>query len=114
MYSRIPAYITMALIASSLLASTDPARSDDGNGDSGRALAQAKCSQCHALGPTGASPEKAAPPFRTFKSRWPLEALEEAFAEGIVVGHIMPEFQFDPEQIHDLIAFLKGIETGVQ
>ena len=54
---------------------------------------------------------KAAPPFRTLHSRYPVESLEESLAEGIVTGHpAMPEFQFDPEQVGDVIAYLKSLE----
>ena len=37
--------------------------------------------------------------------------LEEAFADGITTGHPeMPRFQFEPDQIDDLIAFFKSLE----
>jgi hypothetical protein len=40
-----------------------------------------------------------------------VETLEEALAEGIVTGHpSMPQFQFEPDQINDLIGFLKSLE----
>lgn len=78
----------------------------------GRAIAEANCARCHAIGESGDSPNPAAPPFRTLKTKWPVENLEEALAEGIVVGHEtveMPEFEFDPEQIGDFIAYLKTL-----
>jgi mono/diheme cytochrome c family protein len=77
----------------------------------GRAMAQAHCARCHAIGKTGASPLKAAPPFRTLHLRYPVEGLAEALAEGIVTGHrAMPEFRFEPDQIADLISYLKSLE----
>jgi len=37
--------------------------------------------------------------------------LSESLAEGIVTGHPdMPEAQLDPDQIHDLLSFLKTLE----
>jgi hypothetical protein len=43
--------------------------------------------------------------------RYPVETLAEAFAEGIVTGHpSMPEFRLEPDQIHDLLSFLKSLE----
>jgi cytochrome c len=57
------------------------------------------------------APLKIAPPFRTLHRRYPVETLHEALAEGIVTGHpTMPEFRLDPDQIGDLIAFLKSLE----
>jgi hypothetical protein len=44
-------------------------------------------------------------------SAHPVETLGEALAEGIVTGHpTMPEFQLDPDQIHDLLSYLKTLE----
>ena len=43
--------------------------------------------------------------------RYPVESLEGAFAEGISTGHpTMPQFRFEPDQIANLIAFLKSLE----
>lgn len=83
-----------------------------GNARAGETLAQDLCVRCHAVGSSGESPVPDATPFRTFKSRWPLEHLEEALAEGIMVGHPehqMPVFQFDVEQIADLTAYLEEV-----
>ena len=86
----------------------------DGPADAaaGRALASKMCARCHAIERQGASPLRNAPPFRTFAAKWPLENLEEALAEGIVVGHKdMPEFELTPPQIADLIAHLRAVQT---
>jgi mono/diheme cytochrome c family protein len=79
----------------------------------GRAIALANCSRCHAIGAKGTSPNPASPPFRTLASKYPLENLEEALAEGIVVGHgglDMPRFRFSPEQIEALLAYLATVQ----
>ena len=77
----------------------------------GQAFAQTNCSQCHAIGRFGDSPIPEAPPFRTLSSRYPIEDLAEAFAEGITTGHpSMPQFQLDPAQINDLIAYLRSLQ----
>ncbi|MGA9411765.1 MAG: cytochrome c [Roseobacter sp.] len=77
----------------------------------GETIVQTYCSQCHAVGKTGSSPLSAAPPLRDLHKRYPVEHLEEAFAEGIYTGHPeMPRFEFEPDQINDLIAFLKSLE----
>lgn len=79
----------------------------------GLAFVQANCARCHAIGPSGESPYAPAPPFRTLAARYDVEGLAEAFAEGIEVGHRgvqeMPEFQLNPGEINDLIAYLKWI-----
>lgn len=78
----------------------------------GRNLAARHCAGCHAIGRTGASPNDAAPPFRRFSSRWPVESLAEALAEGIVTGHPdMPTFTFSPGQIDDFLGWLKSIQA---
>jgi len=77
----------------------------------GLAFAQTNCSQCHAIGRIGESPITEAPPFRTLHTRYPIEDLAEAFAEGITTGHpSMPQFELDPAQINDLLAYLNSIQ----
>lgn len=69
------------------------------------------CAQCHAIDRTSASPLRIAPPFRELHKRYPVDTLEEAFAEGIQTGHpSMPEFRLDPSQINDVIAYSKSLE----
>lgn len=78
----------------------------------GEEIAHANCASCHAIGRAGESPNESAPPFREFHNMWPVEHLEEALAEGIMVGHAegMPEYQFEPDQIAHFIAYLKTLE----
>jgi cytochrome c len=77
----------------------------------GKVFARAHCGRCHAIGRTGQSPFEPAPPFRTLHLRYPVETLGEALAEGIATGHpAMPEFELSPDQIHDLLSYLKSLE----
>lgn len=77
----------------------------------GQTFAKVNCAMCHAIGLSGESPLKIAPPFRVLHERYPVETLAEAFAEGIQTGHpTMPEFQLDSATISDLIAYLKSLE----
>ncbi len=81
----------------------------EGDVGAGATIAMELCSRCHAVTMTGESPILDAPPFRTFADRWPLEYLDEALAEGIMVGHPehqMPVFQFTEREIADLIAYM--------
>src|SRR6202521_6485804 len=77
----------------------------------GKTYALTNCARCHSIDGVTNSPLKIAPPFRTLHLRYPVETLAEAFAEGIETGHpTMPAFQLDPDQINDLLAYLKGLE----
>jgi len=81
----------------------------------GFVFVQTNCANCHAIGRFGASPLAIAPPFRVLHENYPVENLAEALAEGIVVGHpSMPQFQLDPGQIDDVIAYLKSLERPVR
>lgn len=77
----------------------------------GATLARANCARCHAVGRSGASPLREAPPFRELHTRYPVEDLGEALAEGIRTGHpSIPEFRFDADEGAALIAYLKSLE----
>lgn len=76
----------------------------------GMSLVKLNCASCHAIGETDKSTHPEAPAFRTLSDCYPLDALEEAFAEGIVTGHPdMPEFVATPVQIADIIAFIETL-----
>ena len=78
----------------------------------GEAIVKTNCAECHATGLKGDSPNAKAPPFRTLGQRYKIDDLQEALAEGIVVGHggaEMPHFIFEPQEIDDIIAYLKQI-----
>jgi cytochrome c len=77
----------------------------------GKTFALNNCAKCHSIDKITSSPLKIAPPFRTLHKRYPIETLSEALAEGISTGHpTMPAFQLDPDQIGDLLAYLKTLE----
>jgi mono/diheme cytochrome c family protein len=71
---------------------------------------RANCARCHAVERVGASPLAIAPPFRELHRRYPVEDLAEAFAEGITTGHpSMPEYRLAPDQIEDVLAYLRSL-----
>jgi len=104
----------LAVGAAMLALASSPARSDDTLSPAaqrGLVIVRTNCARCHAIDNVSESPLKVAPPFRTLHQRYPVEALEEPLAEGIVTGHpSMPEFSFDPGQVGDVIAYLKSLE----
>ena len=78
----------------------------------GKELVELNCSPCHAVGTTGDSPHHDAPRFRELSERYPIEALEEAFVEGIETGHPdMPSFVATPDQIADIISYIESIQA---
>lgn len=77
----------------------------------GQAIAQSKCAACHAVGMTGDSPLADAPHFRDLHERFDVGDLQEALAEGIVVGHgPMPAWALSATDVRDLIGYLKSLE----
>ncbi len=96
-------FVTLLLVTPALAASPAEQR--------GKTFALTNCARCHSIDRVTQSPLRIAPPFRTLHLRYPVETLGEALAEGIVTGHpTMPEFQLDPDQIHDLLSYLKTLE----
>ena len=78
----------------------------------GRVMATARCGGCHAVGPAGTSPMPAAPPLRDIADLYPPTQLQEAFGEGIMTGHpAMPQFELQPGEINDLIAYLESLRA---
>lgn len=107
--------VTFAALALSLAACAAPGEAPapapaPSLADDGRDIAEAQCAGCHAVGAYGDSPNSAAPPFRTVLSLYRAEVLEEELIQGIRVAHPMPEFQFNPQGVDALIAYLQSIQ----
>lgn len=76
----------------------------------GKVLVELNCARCHAVDRSSTSTHPEAPSFRKLPERYPVDALEEAFAEGISTGHPdMPEFIATPEQIGAILAYIGSI-----
>lgn len=77
----------------------------------GRELVARNCGACHAISRSDTSAHPAAPALRHLSRSYPVLALEESLAEGIMVGHPdMPEFQFEPDEIDAIISYLQSIQ----
>ena len=99
------------LTVAAALAAISPASSQDDLGR-GHALIASHCARCHAIERAGNSPHRQAPPFRTLGQRYPIEALQEALAEGLSTGHPdMPEFVFEPHEVNAILVYLKSIQV---
>ena len=95
--------VTLVLMTTALAASPAEQR--------GKTYASTHCVRCHSIDRVSQSSLKIAPPFRTLHLRYPVETLSEALAEGIETGHpTMPAFQLEPDQINDLLSYLKTLE----
>ncbi len=78
----------------------------------GKGLVELNCAPCHAVGAMDASPHPMAPKFRKLSERYPLDALEEAFASGhITSAHPdMPDFIASPEQVEAILAYIGSLQ----
>ena len=77
----------------------------------GRELVERHCSRCHAINISGSSPHQEAPPFRTLGTRYPIDSLAEALAEGLVTGHPnMLEFMFEVHDVGAILAYLQSVQ----
>jgi mono/diheme cytochrome c family protein len=105
MKKLVPAIMALCLVVPAM------AQDDAESIAHGKALVEANCALCHGVGADDASAHPEAPPFRTLSERYPLDALEEAFVEGITTGHPdMPEFVATPEQVADILAYIETLQ----
>ena len=107
---RAPALlIALALLLPAAASAAEP---QDGEAR-GQALVQKNCGMCHATGKTGDSPFHPAPPFRDLNRRYKVDDLAEALAEGLITGHpAMPEFRFSPDEVNDIIRYLRSVQSN--
>jgi len=95
------AVLLVALPAASQAAGSATLRSH------GKALLQHHCSRCHAIGATGDSPLKEAPPMRTIYGRFAPKELQAELREGLVSRHReMPQIDFSDEDTDAILAYL--------
>ncbi len=91
--------------------SADPASAQSPAAQRGLTFVRVHCAQCHSIDRISESPLTIAPPFRSLHLRYPIESLRQPLAEGIIASHpTMPQFRLDPDQIADVIAYLKTFE----
>ena len=82
-------------------------------GAEGKVLLEQNCSRCHSSANKGESSLSKAPPLRDIYLRYPIEQLEEGFAEGMGSKHRdVPQIQFSDEQVAAILTYLGSI-TGV-
>lgn len=80
--------------------------------DTGFKLAEKLCARCHAIERGKVSRHPRAPSFMEIANRYSVWGLQEALAEGIVVGHPdMPKFVLNPEEINPLLTYMDGLKS---
>ena len=82
----------------------------------GKALANAQCAQCHAIGPTGQSPYPSAPIWREWVANNDIDDLARRMADGRMLHpdgtQSMPEFTFSSDEIGSLLTYMKTLRAS--
>jgi tetratricopeptide (TPR) repeat protein len=79
----------------------------------GRALVDANCARCHAVGTSGTSPNPKAPEFRNLQQRHPVLALREPLTRGIAAPHDeMPKFALPDGEVDKIITYINSLPTS--
>jgi mono/diheme cytochrome c family protein len=105
--------VAAAALAALAACATSEERDARAAEERGKNIVVTHCGSCHATGASGDSPAPEAPPFRTLSRNYRVDTLEEALAEGISVGHpAMPQFQFAPDDVEALVAYLQSIQEA--
>jgi mono/diheme cytochrome c family protein len=77
----------------------------------GRILVRENCSACHAVGRRGASPHRAAPPFRILGRSFDLDEFPQRLMRGLSAMHPdMPEIKFTEDDARDVRNYLRTIQ----
>ena len=87
------------------------AGADDIHIEQGHRFVTLHCAMCHAVGRLGDSPLPIAPPFRTLHQYYPIDELAESMKQDAFFANHpnMPQFLLDPDQIGDVIAYLRSL-----
>jgi len=100
----------LALLAA--CASLAAGHATEGGPHHGKALLEAMCARCHAVGKSGRSPHADAPPFRSFGDDKLYDTdFVRRLQDGLSTIHPdMPTFHFSREDAEDAVDYLKSIQ----
>jgi mono/diheme cytochrome c family protein len=78
----------------------------------GKEMLQQLCARCHSVGRTGASPNRQAPPFRSFSETKLydsdfLQRLQDGYSS---IHRFMPTFRFNREDAEEVLNYMKSIQ----
>jgi cytochrome c len=103
-----PELVALTLVT---LLGTGPAWAAPAPKDQGKALLTRMCGNCHAVGPTGDSPHRGAPPFRTISTIYNIAELTERMTEQLISIHPdMPDFRFTEQEATAIRSYLYSIQ----
>jgi mono/diheme cytochrome c family protein len=106
MRSIAPLLVLAALLGGCASFGPGSARQDAA---SGQRFAERACAGCHAIGPSGESPDPRSPPFRTLAERLPGPALEAELTAIAGRGHVqMPPIYMTPGEIRAVAAYIRA------
>jgi len=105
----------LVLSATALLSSSFANARTDGPRQ-GKAMLQQLCAECHAIGRTGASPNKLAPPFRSFSETKLYDSdFKQRLLTGLTSIHpFMPTFRFSREDAEEVLSYMRSIQEPRQ
>src|SRR5437762_5503045 len=103
---------SLLLLTISLLWSTFAHGRADEEPRQGKEILQKLCARCHSVGRTGASPNKLAPPFRSFSET---KLYDGDFVQRLEDGYssihpFMPTFRFNREDAQEVVNYMKSIQ----
>ncbi|OAE99912.1 cytochrome C-552 [Bradyrhizobium centrolobii] len=80
----------------------------------GKELLQSLCARCHSVGRTGASPDRHAPPFRSFSETKLydgdfLQRLQDGYSS---IHPSMPTFRFNRDDAEAVLNYMKWIQEA--
>lgn len=78
----------------------------------GKEMLQKLCARCHSIGRTGASPNKLAPPFRSFSETKLYDSdFMQRLETGLTSIHpFMPTFHFSREDAQEVLSYMRSIQ----
>jgi mono/diheme cytochrome c family protein len=78
----------------------------------GKEMLQKLCAGCHSVGRTGASPNRLAPPFRSFSETKLYDSdFKQRLQDGLTSIHpFMPTFRFNRENAEEALNYMKSIQ----
>ena len=98
------------VIAIGLVMLTLPGTAGAQDKAAGMQIAKSLCARCHAIAPGEIGLHPLAPTFQDVARRYSVWDLQEALAEGILVGHAsMPKFKLKPKEIGDLLTYMDAL-----
>ena len=110
MLRRTCALLAIAALTTGCSALAPPPAARPAAGDPGRAFAQRACAGCHAIAPSGESPNPHAPAFRDLARQRNDAELLAALGQISRNGHVeMPPIYVTPDEMKAVVAYMRSL-----